>query len=47
MQRSTLVGLVLLNVALVATLALVTFGNPSSAFAWGDNAPQPNQSINE
>lgn len=38
MQRSTLVGLVLLNVALVATLALVTFGNPSSAFAWGGGA---------
>ena len=38
MQRFTLVGLVLLNVALVAVLALVTFGNPTTAFAWGGTA---------
>jgi len=38
MQRFTLVGLVLLNLALLAMLAVVTFGNPASAFAFGGQA---------
>ena len=38
MKRFSLVGLVILNVALVATLALVTLGRPGWAFALSGQA---------